>query len=89
LGDGPTYSTGADVGVNFRRYDTRMTEQSLDDSQVGAVLQHVSCRAVPKRWKPGKMVCLLLLSRPHMQRMFLNRLVPSHPSFRWQDLCKL
>jgi hypothetical protein len=36
------------VGVNFRRYDGRVSEQSLYDSQVGAVLQHVSWRAVPE-----------------------------------------
>ena len=41
-------STSPDVGVNFRRHDRRVSEHSLYDSQVGAVLQHVSCRAVPE-----------------------------------------
>src|SRR6266498_5398757 len=31
-------STGADVGINFRRYNARVAEQQLNDSQVGAVL---------------------------------------------------
>jgi hypothetical protein len=37
-------ATGTHVGINFRRYDTSVSEQPLDDSQVGAVLQHVSWR---------------------------------------------
>lgn len=41
-------ATGADMGINFRRYDTRVAEESLNYSQVGAIFQHVSCRAVPE-----------------------------------------
>jgi len=32
-------ATGPHVGVNFRRYNRRVSEQSLCDSEVGAVLQ--------------------------------------------------
>jgi hypothetical protein len=36
------------MGIDFRRYDTRVAEESLNYSQVGAIFQHVSCRAVPE-----------------------------------------
>jgi hypothetical protein len=37
------------VGIDFGRYDARVSEESLYHSQIGAILQHVSCRAVPRK----------------------------------------
>src|SRR5262249_37302209 len=37
-----------DVGVNLRRGNVRVAEQSLDDAQVGAVVQKVAREGVPQ-----------------------------------------
>ena len=37
------FQATADMGINFRRYDTSVAEESLNYSQVGAIFQHVTC----------------------------------------------
>jgi hypothetical protein len=40
--------SGPDVDVDFRCHDRGVAEQSLYDSQVDAVFQHVGCCAMPE-----------------------------------------
>ena len=41
-------AAGADMGIDLRRTNIGMAKQLLNDSQIGAVLQHMSRRGVPE-----------------------------------------
>ncbi len=41
-------SLDGDVRVNLRGRKTRVAEQRLHAAQVGAAIEHVRCKAVPK-----------------------------------------
>jgi hypothetical protein len=45
-------SVGGDAGVERRRVDLRMSEENLDHSDIGVLLQKVGCKAMPQRmWR--------------------------------------
>jgi hypothetical protein len=58
IGTNSFQSTGAHVDVNFRRYDTGMSEQSLRRGRSVHCTEVVALRLLPSKcagwWKPGE-----------------------------------